>query len=351
MMSLVIGVGVVLVLAILYMIFRIGALVSVMGGPEKPGGSANRINAALFLVFMISSLVLFFWFSFSHYDRYSLPVASEHGKVTDHLFWITMVIVVAAFSVIFIVMFWFTFKYQYREGKRGVFLTDNHLLELTWTGIPAIVMALLIFKGLNSWTEITGPAGKDAEVIELVAQQFFWTSRYPGKDNKLGDYDFRLIDASNEFGLNLGSDPNTYDDFKSGELHLPKGKEVLLKIRAKDVLHSVFLPHFRVKMDAVPGMPTQFKFVPTKTTEEMRTETGNPEFNYEMACTEVCGKGHFSMKFAVVVDEPEAYEKWKNSQEAWLKQNPDYMKFVPEKYKEVAEVKSGLKTSEATASN
>ena len=100
MMSLVIGVGVVLVLAILYMIFRIGALVSVMGGPEKPGGSANRINAALFLVFMISSLVLFFWFSFSHYDRYSLPVASEHGKVTAQLFWITMVIVVAAFSVI-----------------------------------------------------------------------------------------------------------------------------------------------------------------------------------------------------------------------------------------------------------
>ncbi|MFM7196215.1 MAG: cytochrome c oxidase subunit II [Bacteroidota bacterium] len=351
MMSLVIGIGVVLVLAILYMIFRIGSLVSVMGGPEKPGGSANRINAALFLVFMISSLTLFFWYSFSNFDRYNLPVASEHGKVTDHLFWITMVIVVAAFAVIFAVMFWFTFKYQYKEGRKATFLTDNHMLELTWTGIPAVVMALLIFKGLNSWTEITGPAGKDAEVIELVGQQFFWTARYPGKDNTLGAYDFRLIDASNEFGLNLGEDPNTYDDFKSTELHLPKGKEILLKIRARDVLHSVFLPHFRVKMDAVPGMPTQFKFIATKTTEEMRTETGNPNFNYEMACTEVCGKGHFSMKFPVVVDEPEAFEKWKNSQEAWLKQNPEYMKFIPEKYKEVAGVKSGLKASEATASN
>lgn len=350
-MSLVIGIGVVLVLVILYMIFRIGSLVSVMGGPEKPGGSANRINAALFLVFMVSSLALFFWYSFSNFDRYNLPVASEHGKVTDHLFWITMVIVVAAFAVIFAVMFWFTYKYQYREGRKATFLTDNHMLELTWTGIPAVVMALLIFKGLNSWTEITGPAGKDAEVIELVGQQFFWTARYPGKDNTLGAYDFRLIDASNEFGLNLGEDPNTYDDFKSTELHLPKGKEVLLKIRAKDVLHSVFLPHFRVKMDAVPGMPTQFKFIATKTTEEMRTETGNPNFNYEMACTEVCGKGHFSMKFPVVVDEPEAFEKWKSSQEAWLKQNSDYMKFVPEKYKEVAGVKSGLTASEATASN
>jgi cytochrome c oxidase subunit 2 len=274
-----------------------------------------------------------------------------HGKVTDQLFWITMVIVVAAFTVISVVMFWFTYKYQYKEGRKVEFLTDNHLLELTWTGIPAIVMALLIFKGLNSWQEITGPATKDAEVIELVAQQFFWTSRYPGKDNQLGKYDFRLIDASNEFGLNLQEDPNTYDDFKSGELHIPKGKEVLLKIRAKDVLHSVFLPHFRVKMDAVPGMPTQFKFVATKTTAEMRAETGNPNFNYEMACTEVCGKGHFSMKFPVVVQEQEDYDKWKAAQESWLKQNPDYMKFVPEKYKEMADLKSGIITSEVTASN
>jgi len=351
MMSLVIGIGVVLVLVILYMIFRIGSLVGVMSGPEKPGGSANKINAALFLVFTVVAFALFFWYSFSHFDDYELPVASEHGKITDQLFWITMAIVVAAFAVISIVMFWFTYKYQYKEGRKVEFLTDNHLLELTWTGIPAIVMALLIFKGLNSWQEITGPASKDAEVIELVAQQFFWTSRYPGKDNQLGKYDFRLIDASNEFGLNLQEDPNTYDDFKSGELHIPKGKEVLLKIRAKDVLHSVFLPHFRVKMDAVPGMPTQFKFVATKTTAEMRSETGNPNFNYEMACTEVCGKGHFSMKFPVVVEEQEDYDKWKAAQESWLKQNPDYLKVVPEKYKEMANLKSGIILSEVTASN
>jgi len=351
MMSLVIGIGVVLVLVILYMIFRIGSLVRVMSGPEKPGGSANKINAALFLVFTVVAFALFFWYSFSHFEDCQLPVASEHGKITDQLFWITMAIVVAAFTVISIVMFWFTYKYQYKEGRKVEFLTDNHLLELTWTGIPAIVMALLIFKGLNSWQEITGPASKDAEVIELVAQQFFWTSRYPGKDNQLGKYDFRLIDASNEFGLNLQEDPNTYDDFKSGELHIPKGKEVLLKIRAKDVLHSVFLPHFRVKMDAVPGMPTQFKFVATKTTAEMRSETGNPNFNYEMACTEVCGKGHFSMKFPVVVEEQEDYDKWKAAQESWLKQNPDYLKVVPEKYKEMANLKSGIILSEVTASN
>lgn len=150
-----------------------------------------------------------------------------------------------------------------------------------------------------------------------------------------------MIDPVNEFGLDL-SDPKSHDDFKSLELHLPKGKEVLLKIRAKDVLHSVFLPHFRVKMDAVPGMPTQFKFVATKTTAEMRDEIGNQNFNYELACTEICGRGHFSMKMTVIVEEEAQYEAWKRGQEAWLKQNPDYMAKVPTALKESAMIKSGL---------
>ena len=343
MMSLVIGLGVLLVLVILFMIFRIGTLVNVMRGPEKPGGSANQINALLLLIFMIVSLGAFFYYSFAHIKAYEIPVASEHGVITDNLFWLTMIVCVGAFSVIFVVMFWFAFKYQYKEGRKATFLVDNHILELVWTGVPAVVMALLIFKGLETWNAITDPASKEAEVIELVAQQFAWTARYPGNDKQLGKIDFRLIDnTGNEFGLNLADDPNCYDDFKAQELHLPKGKEVLLKIRAKDVLHSVYLPHFRVKMDAVPGMSTHFKFVPTKSTADMRAETKNPNFNYELACAEICGKGHFSMRLVVVVDEPADYEKWKSGQESWLKQNPDYKKFVPEKYKEIANIKSGI---------
>lgn len=342
MMSLVIVLGVILIVVILYMIFRIGTLVSVMRGPQKPGGFANQVNAMLMLIFMVVSLVGFFWYSFTHGKQFEIPVASEHGVITDHLFWITMIICVGASTVIFAVMFWITFKYQYKEGRRASFLTDNHILELVWTGIPAVVMALLIFKGLETWNDITDPAKEDAEVIELVAQQFAWTARYPGGDRQLGKIDFRLIDQTgNEFGLNL-EDPNTFDDFKAQELHLPKGKEVLLKIRAKDVLHSVYLPHFRVKMDAVPGMQTHFKFVPTKSTADMRKETSNPNFNYELACAEICGKGHFSMRLVVVVDEPADYEKWKTSQESWLKQNPDYKKRVPEKYREMADIKSGI---------
>jgi cytochrome c oxidase subunit II len=345
MMSLVIGIGVLLVLVILFMIFRVGTLMSVMRGPEKIGGTANKINAFLFLVFMVAALVGFFWYSYSHFDSYQIPVASEHGIVTDHLFWLTMIVCVAASTVIFAAMFWITFVYQYKEGRKAKFLVDSHILELVWTGIPAVVMALLIFKGLESWNDITAPASKDAEVIELVGQQFAWTARYPGSDKQLGKIDFRLIDNTNEFGLNLADDPNTFDDFKAQELHLPKGKEVLLKIRAKDVLHSVYLPQFRVKMDAVPGMSTHFKFVPTKSTADMRAETKNPKFNYELACAEICGKGHFSMRLIVVVDELADYEKWKSEQESWLKQNPDYRKYVPEKYKEMADIKSGITPS------
>ncbi|MBY0435521.1 MAG: cytochrome c oxidase subunit II, partial [Cyclobacteriaceae bacterium] len=235
-----------------------------------------------------------------------------------------------------------TFQYQYDAKRRATFFADSHKLEIVWTLIPAVVMALLIFRGLRVWNDITGPASKDATVIELVGQQFAWTARYPGpKDEELGKIDFRMIDASNEFGLDL-SDKNSFDDFKSLELHLPVGKEVLLKIRAKDVLHSVFLPHFRVKMDAVPGMQTVFKFVPNKTTQQMREETGNPNFNYEMACTEICGKGHFSMRFPVVVEDQETYAKWRASQESWLKQNPDYLKLVPANLREFAMIKSGM---------
>ena len=344
MNSLLIIVSVALILGILYMIFRVGSLISIAKGRKKDArvGPDNKIHAVLFVVFMVLSLAGFFWYSYVNFDRYQLPIASEHGLRTDTLFWITMAVSVVAFVLISIVMFVFLYKYQYQEGKRAKFYPDNHYLELTWTIIPAVVLTILIITGLRAWNDITAPASENAEVVEVIGQQFAWTARYPGKDNQLGAYDYKLIDAINEFGLDLGKDKNTYDDFKSLELHLPVNKEVLLKIRAKDVLHSVFLPHFRVKMDAVPGMPTQFKFKVTKTTEEMRTETGNPNFNYELACTEICGRGHFSMKINVIVEDEETYNRWKASQESWLKQNPDYLNRVPAELKEAAMIKAGL---------
>jgi cytochrome c oxidase subunit II len=342
MMNSIIVLGLILVLAILYLIYRVSSLVRVAKGvKEQRVDSANGMNAALFVIFLIAGLGLFFWYSFTHFHSYDLPLASEHGAKTDTMFWITMGITVVAFVIISIVMFLFIFQYQYKEGNKAKFFPDNHYLELAWTIIPAIVLAVLIFGGLRTWNEITSPASKDAEVIELIGQQFAWTARYPGKDKELGSVNFKKIDPINEFGLIL-DDNKSFDDFKSLELHLPVNKEILLKIRAKDVLHSVFLPHFRVKMDAVPGMPTHFKFIATKTTQQMRDELGNQAFNYEMACTEICGRGHFSMRFPVVVHSQEDYERWKLSQEAFLKQNPDLLKDVPAGLRESAMIKAGL---------
>jgi cytochrome c oxidase subunit II len=346
MTKLIIGLGVVLILIILYLIFRVSNLVSLAkrreAKVEARVDSSNKINAGLFLAFTIISLVVFYWYSYAYFEDYNLPVASIHGAWTDTLFWITMAVTVVAFSIISVVMGFFVFNYQHKEGRRAKFYPDNHYLELAWTIIPAIVLSILIFTGLRAWNDITSPASADAEVIEVIGQQFAWTARYPGnKDNKLGSYNFKLIDAVNEFGLDL-TDKNSFDDFKSLELHIPKDKEVLIKIRAKDVLHSLYIPHFRVKMDAVPGMPTQFKFVANKSTQDMRDELDNQNFNYELACAEVCGQAHFSMKMIVVVDEPEAYEKWKLGQEAWLKQNPDYLRKVPTALQEAAMIKAGM---------
>jgi cytochrome c oxidase subunit 2 len=307
----------VLVLAILILIFRVQGLVSIYrGSDDKVDGGSNRFNGAMFLIFLFGGLGLFFWYTITRADVYNLPEASSiHGVNTDNLFAITMAVIVAVFVIVNFLILFFAYKYQYKKDRKVLFYPDNHLLEFIWTIIPAIVLAVLVFGGWREWTSMTADAqAKDKPVVlEIVGQQFLWQSRYPGMDNELGSHDFRSIDSKNQFGLEL-TDEKGYDDFMPLNIHVPVGREVLLRIRAKDVLHSVFIPHLRVKMDAVPGMPTQFRFTPTKTTAQMRSELSNPEFNYEIACTEICGKGHFGMKHMLVIDSPEEYEEWYKQQ-------------------------------------
>lgn len=345
MVSLLIGIGVVLVLIILYLIFRVGSLISLArtrpADEDDRVDSSNDLNAGLFLVFMVVSLGGFFWYSWAYFDDYNLPVASEHGVRTDALFWITMAVSVIAFVIISIIAFIFMYQYRYKKDRKASFYPDNHRLELAWTIIPAVVLAILIFTGLRAWNDITDPASPDAEVIEVIAQQFAWNARYPGADNTLGNHNYMLIDDINQLGLDL-SDANSHDDFQTQQLYIPKGKEVLLKIRAKDVLHSLYIPHFRVKMDAVPGMITQFKFIATKTTQEMRDERRDPNFVYELACAEICGRGHFSMRMEVIVVEPAEYDRWKGEQKPWLRNNPGYLEKVPAELREAAMIKAGL---------
>jgi cytochrome c oxidase subunit 2 len=153
--------------------------------------------------------------------------------------------------------------------------------------------------------------------------------RYAGNDdNQLGNYNYKLIDETNSIGIDY-TDKNSFDDFTASELHLPKGKPVLLKIHAQDVLHSVYLPYHRVKMDAVPGMPTKFWFTPNMSTDEMRAKLNNKDFNFKLNCTEICGRGHFGMAITVFVDEPEDYKKWCAEQKPFLAMNPAYLEKVP----------------------
>lgn len=347
MLNFIILLAVVLVLAILFSVFRVTTLVGIMRGETKQKAPVgNKTNAFLMMVFLVVGLAGFAYYSLGGLDEdFVQPIASEHGVVTDNLFWITMAITCFVFVVTQIFLFWFAYRYQYKEGAKADFYPHNNKLEIIWTAVPAFVLALLILSGWKAWSDITGPAPEDAEVIEVMGYQYSWAVRYGGADKKLGDYDYQKIDAVNQVGVDF-TDKAAFDDFIPSKLYLPKGKPVLLQIRARDVIHSVYQPHFRLQMNAVPGMPTRFWFVATKTTEEMRTETNNPDFNYELVCNKICGKGHFAMKYLIEVLEPEEYQKWYASQEAWLKQNPDYLAQVPVELQEMARIASGIENTE-----
>lgn len=342
MLALIISIGVILIIAILLTIFRVHRLVNVARGADKKiATTGNKINGLLFLLILIGGFALFFWYSSYAFDDYAIPVASEHGVQVDTLFWVTTAITGFIFLLTHVLLFYFSYRYQYHENTTALFYPDNSKLEVIWTIVPAIVLAILVFTGWQAWTDITSKSPDNAEVIEILGYQFTWEARYPGEDGELGDTDYKLIDAQNSFGMDF-TDKSSFDDYTSRTVHVPKGKPVLFKIRARDVLHSVFIPEMRLKQDAVPGMPTRFWFVPEKTTEEMREETGNPDFNYNIYCAEVCGRGHFSMQVRLVVQEPEAYEEWKAEQDSWLSGHSDYLAKVPSNLKEVAMIQSGL---------
>jgi len=336
-MTTILFIGALLLLVIFGMLLKVQSMVDVVRGSfTKRVGFSNQVNGMLFVLFFIVGFGLFFWYSNDATKNYLPEASSAHGPILDQMFWTTMIIITIVFVVTHVLLFFFPYLYQYRECRKATFYADNHKLEFVWTIIPAIVLTILVLGGYKAWTDVTSPAPKGHITLEIVGKQFNWILRYPGKDGVLGKHNFRKIDATNSLGIDF-TDKNSLDDFMPGEIHIPKGIPVKFVIRSRDVLHSVFAIHFRQKMDAVPGMPTSFWFTPTKTTEDIRAETGNPNFVYEIACTEVCGAGHFGMKQKIVVDEPEDYAKWLEGQQSFLAQNPDYIKAVPENLKSLAE--------------
>jgi cytochrome c oxidase subunit 2 len=155
------------------------------------------------------------------------------------------------------------------------------------------------------------PPENESLVVQVTAEQFAWNVRYPGADGKFGRTDIKLIDTqSNPLGIDL-TDPAAKDDVTTlNQLYLPANKPIIVKLRSKDVIHSFGVPEFRVKQDAIPGYTIPVYFVADVTTADMRTRTGKPEFQYEIACAQLCGLGHYRMRGFVTVLAPDEFQKW-----------------------------------------
>ncbi len=324
---------VVLLFTVLVLTAKAGEVATELNDGNRNYVNQSRINGYLLLAF----LVLMFAGS-AYAFKWLMPVmlpkaASIHGLKTDFLFNVTMIIILVVAVLTQVALFYFAYRYNESRVKEAYFYAHNNTLEIVWTIIPTIVLTGLISMGMYEWFSIFNKDSRDPKmlVIEATGKQFNWMLRYSGKDGKFGE---RIIDTAhvtptNELGINW-NDPKSHDDFMSDKLYLVKDRPTLMKLGAQDVIHSFYLPHFRVKMDCVPGTPTEFYFTPTMTTEEMRQylstqpwwqgvnpETGQPRwqtFKYELACAELCGKSHFGMEREVIVVTQKEYDEWLNKQ-------------------------------------
>jgi len=232
------------------------------------------------------------------------PIASNWGYIDNTIiitFWITGVVFVA----VMLFMVYCVLRFRHRPGQRSEYEPENKKLEWWLTIITGVGVAGMLIPGLFVWNQyVTVPPGT-AE-IEVMAQQWQWSFRLPGKDGKLGTSNALLINGDNPFGLNP-DDPNGRDDvlIEADDLHLPLDVPVKVLLRSLDVLHDFYVPEFRAKMDMVPGMVTYFWLTP------IRTGT------FDILCFELCGVGHHDMRGNVVVDDAAAYDKWLQEQETF----------------------------------
>jgi cytochrome c oxidase subunit 2 len=172
-----------------------------------------------------------------------------------------------------------------------------------WSVYVVLAMALaegvlLVAYEMPEWRDrlLNVPTPSEATVVRVVAEQFQWNIHYPGPDGKFGRTDVALVSAGNPLGLDR-RDPDAKDDITSiNQLTVPVNHPVLIHLTSKDVIHSFGVYEMRVKQDAIPGTDTPVWFVPTTTTAQMRQRTGRPDYDYEIACSQLCGLGHYRMR-------------------------------------------------------
>jgi cytochrome c oxidase subunit 2 len=210
---------------------------------------------------------------------------SEHGHEIDSLFYFILVLTGVVFIATEVVLFWFLWKYDAaaRGEEKATYIHGSHTLEVVWTIIPAVTLLFLAIYQMNAWANVKMRRPDMPPTVEVVARQFEWRLRYPGRDGMLGTPD---------------------DIHVVNDLVLPVDENILVQLKSMDVLHSFFLPNLRIKQDAVPGMkiPVWFK----------SKETGSTD----IVCAELCGWGHYKMKGRVTfVTRPE-FDAWLARMEA-----------------------------------
>ena len=240
------------------------------------------------LLFGLATLVLVVVATF-YFTKTWLPPLKSDRIAIDHALAITLAVTGLVFIVTNLMLAWFGYAFQDAPGAKAAYWHDSPRLEMTWTLVTAGILAIFLFNALSLWAKVTAPPPADAVLIEVTGQQFAWNVRYPGKDGVLGKTDHLQASQDNPIGL-VKDDPASKDDLLLlNQIYLPKDRPVRVQVRSMDVIHSFFLPNFRVKQDAMPGMTIDIWFTPT--------ELGD----FEIACAEHCGLGHYRMRGAVHV--------------------------------------------------
>ena len=314
MTNVLIAVVVLLTIAAMVQLVRVNELLSEITNKDtnEVTDEDNNKNGILFLIIGFGFLAFVIWQMIT-WDHLLLPPASSvHGAEIDTLMKVSMTLILVVFFALSPMLFYFAYKYRGRKENKAYFFAHNNKLEIVWTVVPTIILTALIIYGLRTWDRAMNPDISEATVIEVYSKQFDWTARYSGTDNILGDANYKLVEGRNTLGVDV-NDENSADDIVVREVHLPVNKPVLLKFRSRDVIHSAFLPHFRVQMNCVPGLSTQFAFTPTKTTAEMKESEGE-DFEYVLLCNKICGSAHFNMQMKFIVESEEDYNKWLSSQ-------------------------------------
>jgi cytochrome c oxidase subunit II len=242
------------------------------------------------------------------------PLAADHGAQIDsligwtHIFMFVLFLGWGGFFVYTLIRF-----RRSRNPVASYTGVKSHASNLSEVGV-AIVEAVLLFAfSIPIWAARVDhiPPESEALVVEVTGEQFAWNVHYPGPDKKFGRTDIKLLDLqANPLGLDR-DDPAAKDDVTTlNQMYLPVNRPVIVRLKSKDVIHSFGVPEFRVKQDAIPGLTIPIWFVPNVTTAEMRARTGKAEFQYEIACAQLCGLGHARMRGFVTVQPAEEFQKW-----------------------------------------